>query len=257
MRVLGSEKLNWTELQELRDQQLKFVAQMCLGLAEIHDKDQIHRDFKPLNILLFKGSNDQFISKIGDFDSSRNFNSNAGSGPNSLYGTKEYMSPDMYRWKRNQNGDLIKKIPYTSAVDVWAFGVTLYQLYTGYMPFEFKNLISQSSEASVGFSDAHLNAPLSRRPSRCQQYSQDEHAKILITLSNDEISRAFFKCPTIPDAVPFAIRKLIEDCLEWDPDQRPSIFKILSKPFIYGIVHKITLKEQIYGPIIGYGIIMK
>ena len=38
--------------------------------------------------------------------------------------------------------ELIREIPYNNSVDIWSFGIILYELYTGYPPFYTNKLIT-------------------------------------------------------------------------------------------------------------------
>jgi serine/threonine protein kinase len=79
----------------------------------VHSRDVIHRDLKPSNILL----DDSHEICIGDFGSSTLATLDATR--TSERGTLAYMAPE-------QQG-----IEYTSKVDVYSFGLILYEVVTG------------------------------------------------------------------------------------------------------------------------------
>lgn len=94
---------------------------IAYGMAHIHACGGIHRDLKPANIML----NDELEPKIADFglakiEDDNNLQSMVGGSP-------FWMAPELF------NGE-----QYTNAVDVYAYGVLLYQLLTLKIPFDGK-----------------------------------------------------------------------------------------------------------------------
>lgn len=89
------------------------------GLEFLHSRQIIHRDIKPANILL-QGE----IPRLTDFGLSRAISGNSLSMSISINGTPYYMSPEAFNRKRNQQ------------TDIWSFGVVLYKMVTGKLPFE-------------------------------------------------------------------------------------------------------------------------
>lgn len=88
------------------------------GLEFLHERQIIHRDIKPANILL-QGN----IPRLTDFGLSRAISGNSLSMSISVNGTPYYMSPEAFNRKRNKQ------------TDIWSFGVVLYKMLTGKMPF--------------------------------------------------------------------------------------------------------------------------
>ena len=108
----------------INEEEGKIVArQLASALSHIHNRGVMHRDVKPENILLQR-KNDLSSIKLMDFGLSR-----AAKQSQSFLGTAGYVAPEMATNSTNCG-------MYTSAVDMWALGVTLYAALTGYMPFE-------------------------------------------------------------------------------------------------------------------------
>jgi serine/threonine protein kinase len=105
----------------------RLVTQIAEGLDHAHRKGVIHRDFKPSNVLLDEHGNvylaDFGIAKISEVTVNL-----TGTG---VVGTPTYMAPEMAR-----------EGMVTPAVDIYALGVTLYQMLTGRVPYEGQTPLS-------------------------------------------------------------------------------------------------------------------
>eukprot|EP01097_Dermamoeba_algensis_P001084 TRINITY_DN1410_c0_g1_i1.p1 TRINITY_DN1410_c0_g1~~TRINITY_DN1410_c0_g1_i1.p1 ORF type:complete len:989 (-),score=242.48 TRINITY_DN1410_c0_g1_i1:32-2998(-) len=102
----------------LEDQRLTIALNICNGMSYLHSRNIIHRDLKPSNVLMTSDVN----LVITDFGLSEQFQSPTDS-MTPQYGTPGYSAPEM-------NSD-----HYTTAVDVFSFGVVFWQLYSHTIPF--------------------------------------------------------------------------------------------------------------------------
>lgn len=111
-------------------QHIVTVAEQILsGLKALHEKGLVHRDIKPENILLREDG----TVAITDFGIAgdrynRMTQRNWLGRPSQMFGTYAYMSPEQILRKRGDSTVL----PTT---DIFSFGVLLYQLLTGQLPF--------------------------------------------------------------------------------------------------------------------------
>jgi serine/threonine-protein kinase len=132
--------MEFIEGQSLRDvvkagplttgEMLKIAIQVGIGLQAAHKKGIVHRDIKPENVMMTS----EGVAKIVDFGLAR---SAEGSGPasHSVYGSLAYMSPEQVRGEQTDH-----------STDIWSFGVVLYEMVTGQLPFrgEYEQMIMYS-----------------------------------------------------------------------------------------------------------------
>ena len=117
--------------------------QLTLALSYLHSKGILHRDLKLENIVLNK-TYDHVV--IVDFGLS-NFYTN-GLKLQTYCGSPEYAAPELFQ----------KDKPYGFGVDVWGFGVMVFAMLTGTLPFEYDTSLSKLiSQVKGGLIDKHLN----------------------------------------------------------------------------------------------------
>jgi formylglycine-generating enzyme required for sulfatase activity/predicted Ser/Thr protein kinase len=116
-------------------QVIDIMKKLALGLLETHKKNVIHRDIKPSNVMLTPDGQ----VKILDFGISYQVTTSMTElvGEHHRTGTWPYMAPEQLstRYGRENN-----------QVDIWGFGVTMYQLLTGKFPFINKDQIKDRNE---------------------------------------------------------------------------------------------------------------
>jgi len=102
------------------DQVLDIFIQLSQGLAVAHEKNIVHRDIKPGNIII----TDKGEVKIVDFGLAKLAGIDLTKTTSSK-GTAAYMCPEQIR---GQSVD--------HCCDIWALGVVFYEMLTGHLPFE-------------------------------------------------------------------------------------------------------------------------
>nr|CAG4649122.1 EOG090X01SN [Scapholeberis mucronata] len=112
------------------DEFLTVLEHLTAGMKHLRDNNLVHRDLKPGNIMKYIAIDGTTVYKLTDFGAARELED--GQQFVSLYGTEEYLHPDMY-----ERAVLRKPVGKTfgATVDLWSIGVTLYHVATGNLPF--------------------------------------------------------------------------------------------------------------------------
>lgn len=112
-----------------RNQALAIALKILEGLSDLHNNGKIHRDLKPENILFDNDDN----PKLTDFGISGHMNIqltvvNEDDKPEQIFGSYAYMAPE-------QLSPLKRKNTLLPTIDIFSYGVVLYEMITGHLPF--------------------------------------------------------------------------------------------------------------------------
>ncbi|XP_073004079.1 cyclin-dependent kinase F-3 isoform X2 [Typha latifolia] len=180
-----------------------FMSQVLQGLAYMHKNGYFHRDLKPENLLV---TND--IIKIADFGLARELDSRP---PYTEYvSTRWYRAPEV----------LLHSSLYTPAIDMWAIGAILAELFTLSPLFPGESETDQLYKICcvLGTPDATIWPEGMELPqSRNFKFLQIPPANL------SEI---------IPNASLEAIDLILQLC-SWDPHRRPTAEQSLQHPFFH------------------------
>ena len=109
----------------------EYFNQLINGIEYLHNLNIIHRDIKPENMLI----DDKNTLKLADFGLSVKLKEGKDEFTNTT-GTNYYFSPES-----------LKGITYSAKkADIWACGVSLYQMIHGKYPFNGKTIVELNNE---------------------------------------------------------------------------------------------------------------
>jgi serine/threonine protein kinase len=139
--------------EPLGNQEVQTIAKEILsGLAYLHDQYVIHRDLKPANILFGTDRRGHKVVKITDFGISRDLLDPEATSTGTLaVGTANYMAPEQFLTKTFGLNAAI-----SNRTDLWAFGVILYRMLTGKLPFGTEGYEETRSQIIEGEPDYTL-----------------------------------------------------------------------------------------------------
>ncbi|MBL0937559.1 MAG: protein kinase [Gemmatimonadaceae bacterium] len=116
---------------------VRIATQIASALAAAHERGVVHRDVKPANVLFDAAGNarlaDFGIASLPGYDATRT---------GAVMGTLAYLAPEQMRGERADH-----------RADLWALGVTLYEMLAGKRPF------AGESPASLMHAVLHLEPP--------------------------------------------------------------------------------------------------
>ncbi|KDP45288.1 hypothetical protein JCGZ_15153 [Jatropha curcas] len=197
-QIMRERERSFTE-EEIRN----FMSQLLQGLAHMHRNGFFHRDLKPENLLV---TND--VLKIADFGLAREVSS--------VPPYTEYVST---RWYRAPEV-LLQSSTYTPAVDMWAVGTILAELFTLSPIFPGESEIDQLYKICC----------ILGTPDRTTFPGATNIAR-LMNICYSEISPANLS-EIIPNASIEAIDLIMQLC-SWDPLKRPTADQSLQHPFFH------------------------
>jgi len=153
----------------------QILIDMASGLEHVHESGFMHLDFKPENVLVTRNGNVRLI----DFDLAQPIPEKPvklSKNP----GTPGYMAPEQ-----------LKREPVDARADIFAYGVSAYELVTNHKPFPGET------------------------PAEILASQMDDSTPVPVREHNPEI--------------PPALEKVILKCLQRDPDRRYPFMSVLSR----------------------------
>jgi serine/threonine protein kinase len=105
-------------------EKLSVLKYLASGLKNMHSAKIVHRDFHSGNIFLDWSAS----VRIGDLGLSKSATAESTDDENENYGIIPYMAPEIFRGQR-----------YTTASDIYSFGMIMWEVMTGRRPFWDRN----------------------------------------------------------------------------------------------------------------------
>jgi serine/threonine protein kinase len=149
------------------DVAVNYVLQACAGLAEAHALGIVHRDIKPENLFLAQNGGGAPLIKLMDFGVARwrrmEVRGKRITNPKSNVGSPCYQAPEQMQSAASVD----------ERCDIWALGLVLFELLTGYCPFESESIpetcwkVLQGPRPVLSAARAGLDPGLERVFQRC------------------------------------------------------------------------------------------
>ncbi len=152
---MGLNFLIETHSPQLKGKRVEFLIQIADGMEYIHQQRYLHRDMCPRNIMVTHTG----IPKIIDFGLAVPYRPEFCK-PGNRTGTPNYLAPE-----------LIKRVTTDHRIDLFALGVTAYEVFTGQLPWER----SQSLQTLM----SHMNSP-GKNPREFRPDLDDDTVQFLI-----------------------------------------------------------------------------
>jgi serine/threonine-protein kinase len=156
------------------DVAVNYVLQACSGLAEAHAHGIVHRDIKPENLFLAQQRGGAPLIKIMDFGVARWRRMEARgrriTNPNANVGSPCYQSPEQMQSAASVD----------ERSDIWSLGLVLFELLSGYCPFESESIpetcwkVLQGPRPSLLAARSRIDPALERIVQRCVALAPDE-----------------------------------------------------------------------------------
>jgi len=163
---LGLNYLVETRSTQLNGNRINYLSQLCDAVQYMHDNKWLHRDLCPRNIMIDK----EGVLKLIDFGLTIPYTP-PFCAPGNRTGTPDYLAPE-----------LVMRRPTDHRVDMYALGVTAFEVYTANLPWER----TPSSEENFR---RRLNTP-PRNPKELNPKLDDDVVRVLLkAISKDPQNR--------------------------------------------------------------------
>ncbi len=116
---------------------LAYGVEVAQGLSVAHERQMVHRDVKPQNVLIDATGR----AKLTDFGISRQLNDEGVTATGKVIGTTDYVAPEQAMGKE-----------VDPRSDIYSLGIVLYEMLTGDVPFHAEN--------QIGVAMKHVNEEL-------------------------------------------------------------------------------------------------
>lgn len=176
------------------EEAIEYIAQSCRGLAAAHERNIIHRDIKPGNLMITPDG----TIKIADFGLAKVYDPNADQS--TVIGTPYFMPPEQFEGKAKDG-----------RTDIYALGVTFYYMLTMERPHsgsgpaqillsimtkDPKSILEHNAELPEGLwpiVNRMIHRDLGTRYSDCTDIVRDLDNLMGTTADDDDLERIY--CP--------------------------------------------------------------
>ena len=183
---------------------VKLMKQIMAGIAFLHDKDIVHRDIKPGNILLTSKPGRHAVVKLGDFGLSKILDPDSQtSSMSSNVGTLIFKAPEF--WFQRPGG----RISYHRNVDVYAAGLTCIAM-----------LQSQPNQSLIPKAEGPVESTELAMPVGLIAYNRMVYGQLDITVVEDRASDS---------TVEKRVKEVIREMTHISPSRRLGALHVIEK----------------------------
>jgi serine/threonine protein kinase len=193
------------------------------GMCYLHSHDIVLRDLKPGNV----GFDEEMNVRLFDFGMARKVSE---CDSEEICGSPRYMAPEV-----------MQCLGYTPKVDVYSFGILLYELCTLELPFANSCALMRSNQKKKKvscFQSIFQKQP--RKSNLATEYNDDSSCNSEVPRTKEELLIEYYKRVVDDELRPSnndldqiipcpKIRVLIQECWSADPEQRPSFDEIATR----------------------------
>ncbi|GBC04009.1 hypothetical protein RclHR1_05460012, partial [Rhizophagus clarus] len=166
--------------------------QLALQLASavecIHNCGIIHCDLHAYNILVHRKN-----IKLADFGLSKKMIDEKSSNESKVYGVIPYIDPKSFEFFNQNDDDVDKKYELNEKSDIYSIGVLMWQISSGHKPFYVKD----------------------------EKNTKVDDASLALTIFKGKREKVI-------DGTPDLYRNLYQECWKFEPNERPSINKVVT-----------------------------
>ncbi|MEM6963076.1 MAG: serine/threonine-protein kinase, partial [Myxococcota bacterium] len=195
MELLDGESLEarLARPETTRAEAVELVRQSLDPVASAHQSGVVHRDIKPANLFVQRLPDGSERMKVLDFGIARQIEGPSATSTGVGFGTAYYMSPEQAKDAKSAG----------PTSDIWSFGVILYEVLTGGLPFE--------GPSATG---------------------------VIIAVATEHHIPIRSRLPSIPDS----LAGVVEQCLDKSPSQRPENAGVLYRQ-LTSVLNETSVKD--------------
>jgi len=172
----GMQALVEANHSQLNGNRVKFLSQVADALHYMHQQKYLHRDICPRNVIIAPGN----VAKLIDFGLSLPYKPEFCK-PGNRTGTAQYLAPE-----------IIKRTATDHRVDVFALGVTTYEVFTGQLPW--------GKTESIETLMRHMNNP-PKDPREIRPELDEPTSRFLLKAVESETNKRFPSMADFRDAL--------------------------------------------------------